>query len=113
MRVQLSVMWAFAQWVFMKLFSGSFNRAVEFRYELKRGGAHAAMAIVAYILLSFISLMIVGPLALWLITDRETINLFLGGYFWAVIITFVYNVVKAAFECFEDERQDLLEKLRS
>lgn len=111
--VRLRVTWAFLTWVFMKMFSGSFNRAVEFRYELKRGSSHAAMAIVAYILLSIISFMIVGGLTLWAVTDRETIKLFVGGYFWAVIITFVYNVVKAAFECFEDERQELIDRLRS
>ena len=113
MRVQLSVMWAFAQWVFMKLFSGSFNRAVEFRDELKKGSIYTAMAILGYVVLSLVSFMIVGGLTLWAVTDRETIKLFVGGYFWAVIITFVYNVVKAAFECFEDERQELINKLRS
>lgn len=103
---------AFLKWVFMKMFSGSFNRAEEFRYELKRGDSHTALAIVAYIMISLVSFMIVGALTLWIVTERETINMIMSGYFWAVVITFVYNVVRAAFECFLQEREELLDTLK-
>ena len=103
---------AFFKWVFMKVFSGSFNRAKEFRYELKRGDSHTALAIIAYILMSMVSFMIVGGLALWIVTERETISMLMSGYFWLVVIIFVYNVVKAAFECFLEEREELLDTLK-
>lgn len=103
---------AFLKWVFMKMFSGSFSRAKEFRYELKRGSSHTALAILAYIMMSMISFMIVGGLTLWLVAERETINMLMTGYCWAVVITFVYNVVKAAFECFLAEREELFDTLK-
>ena len=36
----------------------------------------------------------------------------MSGYFWLVVIIFVYNVVKAAFECFLEEREELLDTLK-
>ena len=103
---------AFLKWVFMKVFSGSFERAAEFREELKRGGSNTGLAIVAYIILSLVFFMFAGSLTLWLINDRETITLMISGYLYAIAFTFVYNVVKAAFECFLAEREELFDTLK-
>lgn len=103
---------AFFKWAFMKMFSGCFNQAADFRYELKKGGHNMALAIVAYIILSVVFFMFSSLLTIWLVPDRATVGLMVSGYLCAIAFTFVYNVVKAAFECFLEEREELFDTLK-
>ena len=103
---------AFLKWCFMKVFSGGFEAAAMFREELKYGGSNRGLAIVAYLILSFAFFMFAGILTVWLIPDREKVSLIVSGYLFAIAFTFVYNVVKAAFECFLDEREELFDTLK-
>lgn len=112
MIIRLLVAWAFAKWCFMKTFSGCFNKAEFFRRELKKGAPDSIFAIVGFLILSVLSFMVFALLTIWLVPDKETGGTILTVYFALNVITLVYNVIKAAFECFEDEREDLLNQLR-
>lgn len=104
---------AFFKWCFIKTFGGCFNFARKFREELKKGG-HRGQAIAAFLLLSLLGFIVVGGLTLGLVDkdNRETASAILEGYFWTTVFTFVYNVVRAAFECFLEEREELIETLK-
>ena len=103
---------AFLKWCFVKIFGGCFNKAEVFRYELKKGAPDSIFAIVAFVVLSMIAFAVVGLLTIWLVADREIAGNIIGIYFVLNIFTFVYNVVKAAFECFLEEREELIERLK-
>jgi len=103
---------AFFKWCFMKTFSGCFNKAEFFREELKKGAPDSIFAIVAFVILSVVAFFVVGLLTIWLVPDKEVAGTLLGTYFVLNIFTFVYNVVKAAFECFLAERQELFDTLK-
>jgi uncharacterized membrane protein len=95
----------------MKTFSGCFNKAEFFREELKKGAPYSVFAIVAFVILSVVAFFVVGLLTM-LFLDKEVAGTLLGTYFVLNIFTLVYNIVKAAFECFLDERQDLFDTLK-
>lgn len=103
---------AFAKWCFMKTFSGCFNKAEMFREELKKGAPESIFAIVGFVILSVVAFMIVGLLTVWLVPNREIAGPIIGTYLVLNAFTFVYNIVKAAFECFLDERQELFDTLK-
>lgn len=103
---------AFVKWCFMKTFSGCFNKAEFFREELKKGAPDSIFAIVAFVILSVVSFMAIGLMTVWLAPTKEVAGTIIGTYFVLNSFTFVYNVVKAAFECFLDERQELLDTLK-
>lgn len=110
---RLYILWAFIQWCFMNLFGGCFNFAEKFRYELKKGPPDSIFAIVGFVILSVIVGLATILLSAWLVDEKPTVGIIATCYFWTVVFTFFYNVIKAAFECFEEERQDLIERLKS
>lgn len=103
---------AFLKWVFMKTFKGCFNKAESFREELKKGAPDSIFAIAGFLILSVVAFMVVGLMAVWLSPSKEFAGSVVGAYVTLNIFTFVYNIVKAAFECFLDERQDLFDTLK-
>lgn len=103
---------AFFKWVFMKMFSGCFNKAEYFREELKKGAPDSVFAIVAFVILSVVAFMVVGLMTVWLAPNKEVAGTIIGTYLVLNAFTFVYNVVKATFECFLDERQELFDTLK-
>jgi hypothetical protein len=103
---------AFLKWCFVKTFSGCFNKAELFREELKKGAPDSVFAIFAFVILSLVTFMAVGSLAVWLAPDKETAGTIIGAYLVLNAFTFLYNVVKATFECFLDEREELLDTLK-
>jgi hypothetical protein len=96
----------------MKMFGGTFNKFENFRYELKKGAPESVFAIVAFVVLSIVGLMIVGVIAIMLNLPQETLGLVAKTYFWLVGLTFMYNVIKAAFECFLHEREEFFDTLK-
>lgn len=112
MIVRLHIMWAFFKWSFMRIFGGCFNLAETFRYELKKGAPDSIFSICGFLILSLIAGIITILLSAWLVDDKPTVGIIAGSYLWLVVATFFYNVIKAAFECFERERQDLIDKLK-
>jgi len=103
---------AFFKWCFMRIFGGCFNLAETFRYELKKGAPDSIFAICGFLILSLIAGLVTILLSAWLIEDKETVKLIAGSYFWLAVSTFVYNIIKAAFECFLAERERVFSKLR-
>ena len=103
---------AFLKWCFMRMFGGCFNLAEEFRYQLKKGAPDSIFAIVGFLILSLIVIAVTVLLSAWLIEDKNTVRLIAGSCFWLAVFTFVYNIVKTAFECFLDERQELVNTLK-
>lgn len=103
---------AFLKWCFMKTFGGCFNLAEKFRYELKKGAPDSIFAIAGFLILSVVSFMAVGLFAVWLSPSKEFAGTIMGTYFVMNILTFVYNIVKAAFECFLEERERVFEELK-
>lgn len=110
--IRLQIFWQFAQWLFMRTFRGCFESAKNFRYELKKGGYHTGMAILGFLVLSLVSTVCVVGLILWLVPQREIGNQIYTFYLLANAVILVYNIFKALFELFEEERQDLLERLK-
>ena len=109
---RLYVLWAFVQWCFRKMFSGCFNKAESFRYELKKGAPDSIFACFAFVALSALVFVTVSLVTLFFVDDRKTGQGLMIAYMAAIAFTFIYNVIVAAFECFEDERRDLLEHLK-
>jgi uncharacterized membrane protein YbhN (UPF0104 family) len=96
----------------MNIFGGCFELAENFRYELKKGAPDSIFAICGFIILSLIGLLVTLLLSAWLIEDKETVKYIGASAFWLVVATFVYNIIKAAFECFLAERERIFSKLR-
>ena len=103
---------AFFKWCFMRMFGGCFNLAETFRYELKKGAPDSIFAICGFLILSLITLLVTLLVSAWLIEDKETVRLIGASCFWLVGFTFFYNIVKAAFECFLVEREQIFDRLR-
>lgn len=97
----------------MKTFSGCFNKAEFFRKELKKGAPDSIFAIAAFVILSLISFMAFALTAVWLVGDREVVGELIAIYLALNVFTFIYNVIKAAFECFLDEREQVFDTLRN
>lgn len=103
---------AFFKWCFMRIFGGCFNLAENFRYELKKGAPDSIFAICGFIILSLITMLVTLLLSAWLIDDKPTVVIIGASCFWLAVFTFVYNIVKAAFECFLVERERIFNTLR-
>ena len=103
---------AFINWCFMKTFSGTFDKLESFRYELKQGAPNSALAIVGFILISLIAIIVIVGISASLINDHNTVKNIGAGAFYLSCFTLVYNIVKAAFECFLVERERIFNKLR-
>ena len=110
--MRIKILWAFFVWMFMKVFGGCFNLAENFRYELKKGAPDSIFAICGFLILSLISILVTLLLSAWLIESKETVGIIAVSCFWLAVFTFVYNIVKAAFECFLVEREELFERLK-
>jgi len=103
---------AFFKWCFMNIFGGCFNLAEKFRHELKKGAPDSIFAIAGFLILSLVTFMAVGLMAIWLSPSKEFAGDIIGSYFILNIFTFIYNVVKAAFECFLRERERVFDELK-
>ena len=103
---------AFFKWCFMRMFGGCFNLAETFRYELKKGAPDSIFAIAGFLILSLITILATLLLSSWLIDDKPTVVIIATFCFWLAVFTFFYNIVKAAFECFLVEREELFERLK-
>ena len=103
---------AFLKWSFMKIFGGCFHLAYKFRRELKKGAPDSIFAVVGFVLLSVVSLATVLITSACFIEDKPTIGVIAASGFWLAIVTFVYNVVKASFECFLAERERVFDELK-
>jgi hypothetical protein len=98
--MNIRVYLAFVKWCFMNIFGGCFELAEKFRYELKQGAPDSIFAIAAFLILSLITTIATILLSAWLIDDKITVGIIAASCFWLAVATFIYNVVKAAFECF-------------
>lgn len=96
----------------MKVFGGCFNSAEYFRRELKKGSIDTGVAVFGFLLLSLLGMLVVVLAAMGISAENQTVKTVAIGYMWAVLFTFVYNVIKAAFECFSAERAELFEILK-
>lgn len=96
----------------MKIFGGTFIALENFRYSLKKGAPDAIFAICGFLILSLITILVTLLLSAWLIEDKETVGIIAASCFWLAVATFIYNIIKAAFECFLDERERVFEELK-
>jgi len=103
---------AFFGWCFMKIFGGCFVAAENFRNELKKHTAERIFATAGYVILSIVFMMVIILTSLWLVEDKATVTMITTGCFWLVLFTFFYNVIKAAFECFLEERERVFDELK-
>ena len=110
---RLYVLWAFVSWCFMKMFGGCFNTAENFRYELKKGAPDSIFAICGFLVISLVTFLVLTAASALMLDDKPTVQVIVFTLFWTIVTVFVYNVIKAAYECFEDERQDLIQRLRT
>lgn len=103
---------AFVKWCFMKMFGGTFDKLASFRYNLKQGAPDSIFAVFAFIIIAIIA-MLVSMVTVVFFTDSKELALMTGSsIFWLSVATFFYNIFKAAFECFLEERQDLFDTLK-
>ena len=104
---------AFIRWCFMKMFGGTFNKFENFRYELKRGAPDSVFATVAFLVLALLGMVAVGLVSIGLEVSHENLGLIAKTYIYLTVLTFIYNVIKAAFECFLEERESVFDNLRN
>jgi hypothetical protein len=103
---------AFLKWCFMKLFGGTFDKLASFRYLLKQGAPDSIFAFFAFILISLVSVIAITLVAAGLFDDINTVKNIGAGAFYTACFTLVYNIVKAAFECFLEEREEVFNTLK-
>lgn len=104
---------SFFKWCFMKTFSGCFNKAAIFRRELKKGAPDSIFACFAFIALAGLGFIVVGLLLLFFVENREIGRFVIGSYFALTIFSFIYNIFKAAFECFKVDYEEPFEILKN
>jgi hypothetical protein len=96
----------------MKMFGGTFNKFENFRYELKRGATESVFAIVAFVVLAMIGFFVTCVIGIVFEVSHETLGLIAKTYLYLAGFTFMYNAIKAAFECFLVERERVFNRLR-
>jgi hypothetical protein len=96
----------------MKLFGSTFDKLENFRYQLKQGAPDSIFAFFGFIIISLISVIVIVIISASLIDDHNTVKNIGAGALYTACFTLVYNIVKAAFECFLAERERIFNKLR-
>jgi len=103
---------AFVKWCFMKMFGGTFDKLEAFRYNLKRGAPDSIFAVFGFIIIAVLA-MLASMLTVAFFTESKELVMLVGAsIFWLSVATFVYNIFKAAFECFLEERERVFEELK-
>jgi hypothetical protein len=110
--MRLHLLWEFIKWTFVKLFGSLLDTAVEFRTELKRGAPNSVFASFAFVAASVVLFGVIALLSVTLIASREVVNYIICTVFWTLVAAYFYNVIKAGWECFVDERQELIDVLK-
>lgn len=104
---------AFVKWCFMKMFGGTFDKLESFRYNLKRGAPDSIFAVFAFIIIAVLT-MLVSMVTVSFFTESKNLVMMVGTIiFWLSLATFVYNIFKAAFECFADDYEESFRILRN
>jgi hypothetical protein len=102
----------FFQWMFMRMFSGCFDKAETFRNELKKGAPDSIFACFAFIAVAGLGFVVVGLVLLGCVESREIARFVIVSYFALTLFTFFYNIFKAAFECFKVEYEESFTRLK-
>jgi ABC-type sugar transport system permease subunit len=97
---------AFIKWCFMQMFSGTFDKLANFRDLLKRGAPDSIFACIAFILISLVLVIVITLIAAGLFDDINTVKNIGAVAFYTACFTLVYNIFKAAFECFMDDYEE-------
>lgn len=103
---------AFVKWCFMKVFGGTFDKLESFRYNLKRGAPDSIFAVFGFIIVAVLAILVSMLTTAFFTESKELVMVVGASVFWLSVATFVYNIFKAAFECFLEERQDLFDTLK-
>ena len=103
---------AFLKWCFVKIFGGTFDTLQRFRYQLKQGAPDSIFALFGFVLVSLLIVGVVTLLSAAFISDHATVRTIGASMFYTACFTLVYNIVRAAFECFLEEREELIERLK-
>ncbi len=103
---------AFFKWCFMKMFGGTFDKLESFRYNLKRGAPDSIFAIFGFIIIAVLTMLVSMVTVAFFSDSKELVVLVGASIFWLSVATFVYNIFKAAFECFLEERERVFEELK-
>jgi hypothetical protein len=103
---------AFLKWCFVKTFGSTFDKLASFRYQLKQGAPDSIFAIVGFAIMSLVFVMVITLISAGLLDDTNIVKHIFFGSVYLACFTLIYNVVKAAFECFLEEREELIERLK-
>lgn len=103
---------AFVKWSFMKMFGGTFDKLESFRYNLKRGAPDSIFAIFGFIIIAVLTMLVAMVTVAFFTESSEIVKIVGASIFWISVVTFVYNIFKAAFECFLEERERVFEELK-
>jgi hypothetical protein len=96
----------------MKLFGGTFKTLESFRYTLKSGAPESILATVGFMMVSSVIVIAITLLSAAVFDDINTARNIGAVALYTAIFTLVYNIIKAAFECFLEEREEFFEKLK-
>lgn len=100
---------AFAKWLFIKAFGGTFDAFKKWRKLLRN---ETPLAIIAFVIVGVLYFLVVAGLAVWMFEDRNTIGNIMQGYVAMWIFAFLYNVLKTLFDIFKEERQEIFDTLK-
>ncbi len=100
---------AFAKWLLIKAFGGSFNAFERWRILLR---TETPLAIIAFVIVGVLYFLVVAGLAVWAFEDKNTIGNIMQGYVLMWVFAFLYNVFKTLFEIFKEERQEIFDTLK-
>jgi hypothetical protein len=97
----------------MKMFGGTFDKMKAFRRELKRGAPDSIFAIFGFLIISLLFTIATVFIASSIFESTQTVKQIGIGAILTSCTVFVYNVIKAAWECFVAERQEVIDLLRN
>ena len=103
---------SFIGWLWMKMFGKTFDRLKQFRTAL-RNETH--IALILFVMVTALGLLPVAISIAIINTGQEDYvlcNRILFGYLGAALSVFVYQVIKALWEQFQEERFEIFEILK-
>jgi hypothetical protein len=98
--------------MFTKMFGGTFEHLKSFRRQLKRGAPDSIFAIFGFLIISLLFTIATVFIASCIFEDTQVVKHIGIGAMLTSCVVFVYNVIKAAWECFVAERQEVFDLLR-
>ena len=100
---------SFFGWIFMKMFKNTFDNFKKWRDLLRN---ETGIALLIAVFFTVIGLIPVVAVIIFFIDTGEDARLVILSYLVFAACSFVYNVIKTLWQCFQEDRKQLFDTLR-